>query len=192
MTPQPGDALVIVDAQNDFLTGGALAVLHGDEVIPVFSRWALQFAERGLPVVATRDWHPATHYSFRAQGGPWPPHCVADTSGARFAPALALPDDAILISKAITEATDAYSGFAGTNLDARLKALGVRRLFVGGLATDYCVLNTVKDARALGYEVIVLRDAIRAVNVKPGDGARAEAEMETLGAMLLTGAGRGA
>jgi len=188
--PQPGDALLIVDVQNDFLPGGNLAVPHGDEVVPALNRAIGAFEAQGLPVYATRDWHPERHCSFRAQGGPWPPHCVAHTRGAEFAPALRLPPAATVISKATSADRDAYSGFEGTDLDRRLRAAGVRRLFVGGLATDYCVLNTVRDALQLGYEVQLLTDAIRAVDVQPGDGQRAEAEMTSLGAQPLALPGR--
>jgi len=190
--PQPGDALLIVDVQNDFLPGGSLAVLHGDKVVPALNRYIGTFEAQGLPVYATRDWHPERHCSFRAQGGPWPPHCIAHTRGAEFAPALRLPPAATVISKATSADRDAYSGFEGTDLDQRLRATGVRRLFVGGLATDYCVLNTVRDALQLGYEVLLLTDAIRAVDVQPGDGQRAEDEMTRLGAQPFTLPGRNA
>lgn len=184
LQPQPGDALLIVDAQNDFLPGGNLAVPRGDEVVPVLNRYLRAFA--ALPVYATRDWHPERHCSFSAQGGPWPPHCIAGTHGAEFAAALQLPPSAVIISKATTPEQDAYSGFQGTGLDARLRAANIRRLFIGGLATDYCVLNTVRDALRLGYRVFLLIDAIRAVNVRPGDGLRAEEEMLKLGAQRIS------
>ncbi len=177
-----GDALVVVDVQVDFLPGGSLAVPHGDEVVPVLNRWLAAAAARGLPVFATRDWHPPDHCSFRAQGGPWPPHCVAGSAGAAFAPGLRLPPGATVVSKATGPDRDAYSGFEGTDLDARLRAAGARRLLVGGLATDYCVLATVRDARRLGLEVLLLADAVRAVEVRPGDGARALEEMRRAGA----------
>lgn len=183
--PQAGDALLLVDVQNDFLPGGSLAVPCGDEVLPVLNRYIGGFMAQCLPVYATRDWHPTRHCSFRAQGGPWPPHCIADTHGAAFAAGLRLPPDATVISKATTEDQDAYSGFQGTDLDRRLRAANIRRLFVGGLATDYCVLNSVRDALRLGYAVMLLTDAIRAVDVQPGDGQRAEAEMVRLGAQGL-------
>lgn len=183
---QPGDALLVVDVQNDFLPGGSLAVPHGDRVVPALNRYIGAFEAQHLPVYATRDWHPERHCSFRAQGGPWPPHCVAHTRGAEFAAALSLPPAATMISKATSADRDAYSGFEGTDLDRRLRAAGVRRLFVGGLATDYCVLNTVRDALQLGYEVLLLTDAIRAVDVQPGDGQRAEAEMTRLGALRIS------
>ena len=181
-----GDALIVVDVQNDFLPGGSLAVPEGDRVVPVLNRYLDTFAARALPIYATRDWHPGNHCSFKAQGGPWPPHCVAGSPGASFAPGLKLPAQTTIVSKAIAADKDAYSGFEGTDLDARLRAQGVRRVFVGGLATDYCVLNTVRDARRLGYEVCLLTDAIRAVNVKPDDGRKAEEEMRHLGAKSLT------
>ena len=182
MLPGHGDALILVDVQNDFLPGGALAVPEGDQVIAPLTRLAARFAELGLPVFATRDWHPEHHCSFAPQGGPWPPHCIAGTDGAAFAPDLRLPDSAVVISKATETASDAYSGFQGTTLAVQLAQLAVRRVFVGGLATDYCVLNTVGDALAAGLEVVVLTDAIRAVDVNPGDGDRALADMIAAGA----------
>jgi nicotinamidase/pyrazinamidase len=179
-------ALLIVDVQRDFLPGGALAVPKGDEVVPVLNRYIGAAKERGVPVFASRDWHPGRHCSFREQGGPWPPHCVADTPGAAFAPGLALPAEAEIISKATTESPDAYSAFAGTGLARRLRRRGVKRLLIGGLATDYCVLNTVRDALAEGFEVRLLADAIRAVDVEPGDGERAAREMREAGAAPMT------
>ncbi len=179
---QPGDVLLVTDIQNDFLPGGSLAVAGGDEVVPVLNRYIDAFVAQGLPVYATRDWHPQGHCSFHEQGGPWPEHCVAGSPGAAFAATLALPPGATVISKATSRDREAYSSFQGTDLDDRLRAAGIRRLFIGGLATDYCVLNSVRDARRLGYEVFLLTDAIRAVEVQPGDGLRAEAEMAGLGA----------
>ncbi len=179
---QSGDALIAVDVQNDFLPGGSLAVPEGDAVVPALNRYLAAFGARALPVFATRDWHPPNHCSFKAQGGIWPPHCVAATRGAEFASGLALPQTATIISKAATPEADSYSGFGGTDLAARLRAGGSARLFIGGLATDYCVLNTVKDALHEGFEVLLLEDAIRAVEVKAGDGTRACDEMQQLGA----------
>ena len=183
---QPGDVLLVTDIQNDFLPGGALAVAGGDEVVPVLNRYVDAFQSQGLPVYATRDWHPLRHCSFYAQGGPWPVHCVAGTHGADFAAALTLPPNTTVISKATSRDREAYSSFQGTDLDSHLREAGIRRLFIGGLTTDYCVLNTVRDARRLGYEVFVLADAIRAVDVRSGDGQRAEAEMVSLGAQFIT------
>jgi nicotinamidase/pyrazinamidase len=178
----PHDALVIVDLQNDFLPGGALAVPHGDETVPVLNRWIEQAAAASLPVFATRDWHPENHCSFHARGGPWPPHCVQGSPGADFARALRLPASARVVSKGSDPDRDAYSGFQGTDLDTKLRALGVRRLLIGGLATDYCVLETVRDALARGYQVVLLRDGVRAVDVHAGDGRHAEQEMIARGA----------
>jgi nicotinamidase/pyrazinamidase len=176
------DALLVVDVQRDFLPGGALGVPDGHAVVPVLNRYIALAHRAGLPVFASRDWHPRDHCSFRDQGGSWPPHCVANTDGAKFAPGLDLPAAAALVSKATEKEPDAYSAFQGTGLAARLRERGVRRLLVGGLATDYCVLSTVKDALREGFEVVLLEDAIRAVEVKPGDGNRAKREMVEAGA----------
>ena len=185
MQLQQHDALIVVDVQRDFLPGGSLAVPHGDEVIPVLNAYLRHFAAAGLPIVATRDWHPPDHCSFAAQGGPWPPHCVRDSRGAEFSDDLELPRDARVISKATETGADAYSAFDATDLDAFLRDSGVERVFVGGLATDYCVLATVKDAADAGFDVVVLEDAIRAVGVEPGDEARALASMREAGAAML-------
>lgn len=182
---RPGDALLIVDLQNDFLPGGSLAVADGDRVVAPIQGWVARFAAAGAPIFATRDWHPEDHCSFRAAGGPWPPHCVAGTNGAAFAPGLALPAGAVVVAKATRCDADAYSGFAGTDLDRRLREAGASRLFVGGLATDYCVLNTVLDALRLGYAVVVLTACVRAVEVAAGDGERALAAMRAAGAVAL-------
>jgi nicotinamidase/pyrazinamidase len=182
----PGDALIVVDVQNDFLPNGSLAVPGGDEVVPELNHYIAAFQAKRLPIFATRDWHPPNHCSFKAYGGPWPPHCVAGTRGAAFAPGLNLPASTVVITLKGTEPDrDAYSGFERTDLDARLRAVGVHRLFVGGLATDYCVFNTVKDGLALGYAVFLLQEAIRAVNVQPDDGRKAEDEMIRLGAVAI-------
>ncbi|MCK4536156.1 MAG: nicotinamidase [Desulfuromonadales bacterium] len=183
--PSRGDALIIVDVQNDFLPGGSLAVPDGDAVIPPLNLYIDTFHGRGLPIYATRDWHPADHCSFREQGGAWPPHCVAGTEGAAFAPGLHLPDDAVIISKAKLPEKNSYSGFSRTDLAENLKTRTITRLFIGGLATDYCVLNTVQDALTEGFEVLLIEDAIRAVNVQPGDGQRAVNEMLRSGAQLI-------
>ena len=183
--PRAGDALILVDVQLDFLPGGSLAVPHGDEVVPALNRYVAVFRGLTLPVVATRDWHPPDHCSFQAQGGPWPPHCVVGSEGARFAPLLDLPCEGRIVSKATTRDRDAYSGFEGTDLDEWLKRAGVSRVFVGGLATDYCVLNTVRDALRLGYATFLLADAVLAVDVQAGDGERAIAEMRRLGALAI-------
>lgn len=182
--PRQGDALIVVDVQRDFLPGGSLAVTGGDAVIAPLNDAMAAFVASQLPVVATRDWHPVDHISFAARGGPWPPHCVQGTRGAQFDERLHLPDDATVISKADSADKDAYSGFEGTDLDERLRRVGVTRVFIGGLATDYCVLNTVLDARRLGYEVVLLARAIAAVDVSPGDGEKAISQMAAAGAVL--------
>mgnify|MGYP006422374623 CR=1 FL=1 len=186
MELQSQDALIIVDLQNDFLPGGSLAVPDGDEVVPILNEYLQYFTQAGCAIYATRDWHPESHCSFREQGGPWPPHCIAGTTGAEFSEALQLPAEATIISKATTADRDAYSGFEGTDLAERIRAAGCENLFIGGLATDYCVLNTVLDALREGFSVHVLRDAIRAVDVEAGDGERAIERMAQNGADFLT------
>jgi nicotinamidase/pyrazinamidase len=182
---RPGDALLVVDLQRDFLPGGALAVPDGDRVVAVLQRCLERFDGLGLSVVFTRDWHPPDHVSFHSRGGPWPPHCVAGTPGADFAPGLNLPASAQIISKATRQEAEAYSGFDGTGLADRLRQQGVRRLFIGGLATDYCVRATVLDALRAGFEVMLLADAVRAVDVRPGDGEQAAQEMLRAGARSI-------
>jgi nicotinamidase/pyrazinamidase len=179
-----GDAFIVVDVQNDFLPGGVLGVAGGDAVIPVLNRYTEQFERNGLPVFATRDWHPADHCSFRQRGGPWPPHCVAGSPGAELASTLALPVGTEMISKATLSEVEAYSGFEGTGLASRLRERGCKRVFIGGLATDYCVRATAIDALKEGFEVVVLEDAIRPVEARPGDGARTLEELVARGARL--------
>ncbi|HEV2393533.1 MAG TPA: isochorismatase family protein [Verrucomicrobiae bacterium] len=182
---QGKEALVIVDVQNDFLPGGRLAVPGGDEVIPVLNRYIAGAERDHLPIFATRDWHPPNHCSFRTQGGQWPVHCVMETEGAGFPASLRLPSRAVLISKGMLPDKEAYSGFEGTALEERLHGAGVGTLYVGGLATDYCVLNTVKDALNKGFRVFLLKDAVRAVNLRPEDGRNAEQEMRRFGALAF-------
>ena len=183
--PRAGDALVLVDIQNDFLPGGALAVPRGNEVIEPLNRSIREFERYRLPIFATRDWHPGNHCSFRAQGGPWPPHCIARSQGAQFAAQLQLVPDVRIISKATRADADAYSGFQDTDLAQQLRDLGCTRLFIGGLAADYCVRATALDALTAGFEVVVLADAIRAVDVRPGDGERALQEITAQGAQVV-------
>lgn len=170
---EQGDALLIVDMQNDFLPGGALGVPEGHQVVAPINQLIAMYVARGLPVFASRDWHPQDHVSFAARGGPWPPHCMAGTEGAAFTAEMALPEDAIVISKADTSDADAYSAFNGTTLARQLRERGITRLTICGLATDYCVLNTVTDALEEGFATIVVPEAMRAVDVHPGDGSRA-------------------
>lgn len=183
--PGLGDALLVVDVQNDFLPGGSLGIAQGDRVLPPANRCIELFARRRLPVFLGRDWHPPEHCSFHAQGGPWPRHCVAGSPGAEFVAGLVWPPGMEVVSKATRAEREAYSSFDGTQLEQRLKALAVSRLFIVGLATDYCVLHTVRDAVAAGLSVVVLHDAIAAGDVHPGDGDRAIEQMRTLGATVV-------
>ncbi len=179
-------ALVLVDIQNDFCPGGALAVPQGDRVVAVANELIRHFTARKAPVVLTRDWHPADHMSFQEQGGAWPAHCVAGTSGAEFHPGLKAPAAARIISKATAADREAYSGFEGTDLADFLKSEGIDTVIVAGLATDYCVKNTVLDALAHGFQVRVVREGIRAVNVKPGDEKEALDEMISAGSEIVS------
>lgn len=188
---RPGDALSVTDVQNDFLPGGALGVPDGDGIIPSLNRIIALFLKDSLPVFFTRDWHPPDHCSFQSQGGPWPPHCVRDTPGADFSSELSIPASAVIISKGTQKDSEQYSTFygrdaAGHRQSDLMKKIGVRRIFIAGLATDYCVLNSVKDALAEGYEVYVIADAVCAVNIHPGDGRRAVEEMVRGGAKMVT------
>ena len=180
------DALIIVDVQNDFCPGGAMPVATGDQVVAPLNEVARRFHAQGSHVFATQDWHPAGHSPFQEQGGPWPVHCVQGSPGSRFHPDLRLPEGTAIIQKATNPVEDAYSGFRDTDLEARLKQAGVRQVFVGGLATDYCVLNTVLDALKRGFETHLLTDAIGAVDVSPGDGEKAIQQMRESGAKITT------
>jgi nicotinamidase/pyrazinamidase len=177
---------LVVDVQRDFCPGGALAVRDGDRVVPGLNLVIGAFIRYGLPVFFTRDWHPPDHMSFRAQEGPWPPHCVQGTKGAEFHPGLLIPHGASVISKGDDPAEEAYSGFQGTDLAILLRGSGVKEVIIGGLATDYCVKETTLDALREGFGVEVLVDCVRPVDTHPGDGERAIAEMSEAGATLTT------
>lgn len=191
MTVLPGSALLVVDVQRDFCHGGALAVPDGDVVVPFLNRCIESFAGHGAPVYASRDWHPSVTNHFKLHGGLWPVHCVAGTAGAGFHEALRLPPDAVVVTKGQDPGAHGYSAFDGTT-DAGVPLLDdlrhrrVHHLYVGGLATDYCVKRSVLDALKLGFEVTVLADAVRGVDVQPGDSARAMAEMTAAGAVVDT------
>lgn len=184
--PGQGDALIVIDIQNDFLPGGALAVENGDTVIPVLNEYIRIFKMKHLPIVASRDWHPANHCSFSSQGGTWPPHCIENTEGAKFAKALNLPAVFIVVSKAMTPEKEAYSDLEGTDLGQLLRSIGVNRVWVGGLATDYCVFHSVIDFLKSGYKVLLLTEGIKAVSVHPKDGERAIDKMVSQGAVPIT------
>ena len=182
-------ALLVVDVQNDFCPGGALAVPRGDEVIRVLNRLAAHVSALGFPVYASRDWHPASSRHFTPNGGAWPVHCVAGTEGARLHPDLDLPPGTLIVTKGVSPDEDGYSAFEGDiagrgSLLADLRARGVTDLILGGLATDYCVRATALDARREGFGVTVVTDGVRPVDVKPGDGDRALEEMKAAGVIL--------
>ncbi len=178
-----GHALVIVDYQNDFTPpDGALAVPEGDTLAPRINELA-RSGDYDL-VVATRDWHPPDHGSFKAQGGIWPVHCVQDTEGAQLHPALDAAAVDVIVDKGQDPGTEGYSGFDGTDLAGLLRERGIARLTVVGLATDYCVKQTALEALQEGFTVIVDTSAVRGVEVEPGDSERALAEMRAAGANL--------
>ncbi|MFW6093931.1 MAG: nicotinamidase [Pseudomonadota bacterium] len=183
-TLQSGDALIVVDVQNDFCPGGRLPVPDGDRIVPVLNRWITDARDRGCAVVASRDWHPKGHVSFREQGGDWPEHCVQDTDGAAFHPRLRLPEDVVKVSKGVRLDKDQYSAFDDTGLGDWLRRRDVHRLWVGGLAEDVCVRATVLSAREEGFDVRVVTDATRAIDAEKGRAA--EAEMGRAGAELVS------
>ena len=174
------DALIVVDVQNDFLPGGALAVAEGHRVLDPINKLMPRFRS----VYATRDWHPHNHQSFAAHGGPWPYHCVQGSPGAELSPKLAHQHIKKIVSKGTDPETEGYSAFDGTDLEQHLRSAGVKRVFVGGLATDYCIKATALDARARHFPVVVVTDAIAAVKVKPEDEAAALETMRAAGCVL--------
>lgn len=187
----PETALLIVDVQNDFCPGGALPVADGDRVVPVLNEYIRRARSTGAAVFASRDWHPHESAHFRTGGGPWPPHCVQGTPGAAFHPALDLPDDATIVTKGDSPRDDGYSAFdghveAGRRLADTLHEIDVRTVQIGGLATDYCVRATALDAIRNGFEVVLLLDAIRGIDVNEGDIASALDEMIRAGATTAT------
>src|SRR5437588_3391139 len=178
-------ALIVVDVQNDFCPGGSLAVERGDEVVAPLNRLIEEFLERGEPVYKSRDWHPAKTKHFADYGGTWPVHCVQNTRGAEFHPDLLDDPRITTISKGFDESADGYSGFDGTQLAQLLRDEGVEEIWVGGLATDYCVKQTVLDGLRNGFKVKALADAMRAVKVHPDDGKKAVEEMRNAGAEIV-------
>ena len=178
-------AIIAVDIQNDFCPGGALPVPDGDAVVYSMNLYITKFSKMGLPVYFTRDWHPQNHISFKTNGGIWPEHCVQETYGAELHKKLLIPSRAVIISKGISPDNEGYSGFQGTDLDKRLKAKNIRQLFIGGLATDYCVKSTVLDALHTGFDVVFLSDASKGVDVNTGASEQAIDEMLREGAVKV-------
>ena len=183
-------ALLVVDLQNDFCPGGALGVPDGDQIVPRINRMIELFERRGLPVLVTRDWHPPVTKHFKESGGAWPPHCIQGTKGARFHPDLKLPKEVVLLSKGMDPEQDSYSGFQalsaqGRDLESVIRDLAIDEIYVCGLATDYCVRATALDAVRRGLRIRVLKDAIKGVDLKPGDSSAAIAEMRGAGVPFL-------
>lgn len=180
---EPGDALLIIDVQKDFCPGGALPVEGGDTIVPVINRWIAAAEAKDVPVYASRDWHPIGHISFKEQGGPWPPHCIQESDGAKFHPDLALPDSTVIVTKGVRFDQDQNSAFDQTGLGDQLRRDGIRRLLVCGLAEDVCVLATVLDGRRAGFEVALIQNATRPISSESGEDARRQ--MEDAGAHLV-------
>jgi nicotinamidase/pyrazinamidase len=186
---QAGDGLLLVDPQNDFCPGGSLPVAEGDRVMPVLNDWAAAAERANIPIVLSRDWHPPKTTHFKEYGGVWPPHCVMGTHGAEFHPDLEVPASATVVSKGMGETEDAYSAFqarddSGTPLQRLLQQRDVHHLYIGGLATDYCVRSSALDALQAGFRVTLIPDGMRPVNLEPTDGQRAVDEMRAAGADL--------
>jgi nicotinamidase/pyrazinamidase len=181
---QPGDALLVVDVQNDFCLGGALPVPEGDTVVPVLNAWMAAAQRARVPIFASRDGHPADQVSFRTRGGPWPVHCVQGTAGAEFHFDLRLPGRTVIIDKGAEPRREAYSAFAGTDLAEQLMQLGIRRLWGGGLAQDYCVRASMLDAVQLGMDVHLIREGTRPVD--PAAALRVEAEFLREGVVIVS------
>ena len=181
---EPKQALLVIDVPNDFCPGGTLAVPHGDEVIEPLNKLIDEFLERGAPVYKSRDWHPSKTKHFVAYGGAWPVHCVQNTKGAEFHPALRDDPRITVISKGLGD-IDGYSAFDNTDLATQLHKQNVEEVVVGGLATDYCVKHTVLDALRHGFRVKAVENAMRPVDLQPGDGDRAIDEMRDAGAEIV-------
>jgi nicotinamidase/pyrazinamidase len=176
------DSLIVVDVQRDFCADGALPVPNCDKIIPALNEYINTFCTARAQIFTTRDWHPPNHVSFKPYGGSWPPHCVQGSKGAEFHPNLRLPTGTRVISKATDPSKESYSGFDGTKLEQELRKNGVKRVFIGGLATDYCVKNTVLDALKLGFQTVLLLEATAGIDQKPGDSRKAVHEMIKQGA----------
>jgi nicotinamidase/pyrazinamidase len=181
---QAGDALVIVDVQNDFCPGGALPIERGNDVVPILNRWIAAALVKQVPIYASRDWHPVDHVSFHQHGGQWPTHCIQDSEGASFHPELQLPESVIKITKGVRSDQDQNSIFDAIGLTDQLRGEGIKRLWVGGLAEDVCVLATVLDARGNDFDVVLIQDATRPVSADGGE--RARGQMREAGVQFAT------
>lgn len=184
-------ALLLVDVQNDFCHGGALAVPEGDKIVPALNKYIKIFAQKKLPIFASGDWHPVTTKHFKDFGGAWPAHCIQNTKGAAFHPKLKLPKGTTLLYKGMDPQKDSYSVFqseavSGISFGSLLRLSGIQELYVGGLATDYCVESTVLDALKNGFKVRLLLDAIKGVNLKPDDSEKAIKDMVRKGTKKIT------
>jgi nicotinamidase/pyrazinamidase len=178
-----GDALILVDLQNDFCPGGALPIEGGHEVVTELNGWIEAAANAAIPVFASRDWHPEDHMSFKAQGGPWPPHCLQDSEGAAYHPQLRLPDDAVKVTKGVRFDQDQNSAFDQTGLADELRRRRISRIWVGGLAQDVCVAATALDRRREGFEVMLIREGTRPVT--PEGGRQALKRMRAAGVQVV-------
>ena len=184
-------ALLIIDVQNDFCPGGTLGVPQAEKIIPAVNKYLKLFKKNKLPIFATRDWHPPKTRHFKDFGGAWPAHCIQNTRGAAFHPRLKLPKEAVLLYKGMDPQEDSYSAFqaedtSGMDFLSLLKRLKISELYVGGLATDYCVRSSVIDALKQKFKVRLLMDAVRGVDFKKGDSEKTVKEMITLGAKAIT------
>ena len=184
-------ALLIVDLQNDFCPGGALAIPEGDKIIPNINKYIRIFTKAQLPIFASRDWHPVRTKHFKDFGGAWPVHCIQNTRGAAFHLKLKLPKEAILLYKGMDPEKDSYSVFqaeddSGLIFLNLLKIRGIKEIYICGLATDYCVKSSALDALKFGFKVKLLVDGIKGVDLKEGDSQRAIAEMIKKGAKKIT------
>ena len=181
---ETGDALLILDVQKDFCPGGALPVEDGDKVVPVINRWINAATAKGVPVFASRDWHPIGHISFKESGGPWPPHCIQDSDGAKFHRDLALPESTVIVTKGVRFDQDQISAFDQTGLAVRLRKDDIRRLWVAGLAEDVCVLATVVDGCREGFEMVLIGKGTRPITSESREKARRQ--MQDAGARLVS------
>lgn len=180
----PHDLLLIVDPQVDFLPGGALAVPCGDEIIPLLNQYIKEAQQSNIPIVISRDWHPQNHISFKSQNGPWPEHCIQYTPGAAFSSELNIPENAIIVDKAFLVSTESYSALEGLihetlqPITKKLNELNIQRIWIAGLALDYCVYHTAIMGKKLGFDVKVLISACRGIDVTTSE--KAIKEMQAL------------